>query len=58
MSVSSLGGEQGGMLHRRAIVPDRFGGVGAWHACRNSSVFCWSVVFPEIGGDGYFDQAG
>ena len=31
------------MLHRRAIVPDRFGGVGAWHACRNSAVFCWSA---------------
>ena len=35
-------------------VPARFGGVGAWLARRNSAVFCWSVVFPEIGGDGYF----
>jgi hypothetical protein len=44
MSVSSSGwGGQGGMLHRCAIVPDRFGGVGAWHACRNSAVFCWSA---------------
>ena len=51
------------------IVPDRFGGVGAWRARRNSAVFCWSVrptiginsnsnavVFPEIGTDGFFDH--
>ena len=47
------------MLHRRAIVPDSFGGVGAWRARRNSAVFLRSrdrgseeaVVFSEIGVD-------
>jgi hypothetical protein len=61
---------RGGMLHQRAIVPDRFSGVGAWHALRNSAVF-WSarptigihgninaVVFPGISDDGYFDHTG
>ena len=43
-----------------------FGGVGAWHARRNSAVFLRSrdrgwddaVVFSKIGEDGYFDQTG
>ena len=47
----------------RAIVPGRFGGVGAWRVRSNSAVFLRSrdrgsedaVVFPEIGGDGFFD---
>ena len=30
---------RGRVLHRRAIVSDRFGGVGAWRARRNSAVF-------------------
>jgi len=47
----------------------RFDSVGAWHARRNSAVFCSSVrptigingnsnavVFPEIGTDGFFDH--
>ena len=54
------------MLHRCAIVPDRFCGVGAWFARSNSAVFlrdrdrgCEDVVdFPGIGGDGYFNQKG
>ena len=45
-------------------MPTRFGGVGAWRVRRNSVVFLRSrdrgsedaVVFPEIGGDGYFDH--
>ena len=47
-------------------MPTRFGGVGAWRAHRNYAVFLRSrdrgsedaVVFPGIGDDGYFDQAG
>ena len=47
-------------------MPARFGGVGVWHARRNSTVFLRSrdrgsegaVVFPEIGGDGCFDHKG
>jgi hypothetical protein len=50
-------------------VSARFGGFGAWHARRNSAVFCWSVRptigihgnsaavdFPESGIDRFFDQ--
>jgi hypothetical protein len=35
------------MLHRRAIVSDRFGGVNAWHSCKYSAVFylsAWSAA--------------
>ena len=47
------------------IAHTRFGGVGAWRARRNSAVFLRSrdrgsedaVVFPGIGGDGYFGSA-
>ena len=50
---------RGRVLHRRAIVSDRFGGVGAWRARRNSAVFLrgWdrgcdaAVVFPGISVD-------
>ena len=43
-----------------------FGGVGAWRVSSNSAVFLRrrdrgsedAVVFPGIGSDGYFDQAG
>ena len=50
----------------RAIVPTRFGGVGAGTSRRNSAVFLCSrdrgsedaVVFPGIGEDGYFDYRG
>ena len=42
-------------MARFAVLPDRFGGVGAWHARRNSAVFLRSrdrgcedaVVFRE-----------
>ena len=41
---------------------DRFCGVGAWLARSNSAVFLRgsedAVVFPEGGGDGYFDHNG
>ena len=55
----SASSQQGG----ECIAPTRFGGVGAWRVRRNSVVFLRSrdrgsedaVVFPEIGGDGYFD---
>ena len=51
--------EQGGMS-------TRLGGVGAWRVRSNSAVFLRSrdrgsedaVVFPRIGGDGYFDHRG
>ena len=37
------------MLHRSAIVPDRFGGVGAWRMRAEIPLFfCWSVR-PTIG---------
>ena len=50
---------RGRVLHRRAIVPTRFCGVGAWRVRSNSAVFLRSrdrgsedaVVFPEIGVD-------
>ena len=58
-ALGRSGAGQGGVLHRRAIVPTRFGGVGAWRKRSNSAVFLRSrdrgsedaVVFPEIGMD-------
>ena len=49
-----------------AIVPTRFGGVGAWRVRSNSAVFLVNrdsgcedaVVFSEIGEDEYFDHRG
>jgi hypothetical protein len=62
---------QGGVLHRRAIVPARLDGVGACPARINSPVFLLTsltynrdrgnknaVVFPEIGADRFFDSKG
>ena len=59
---------QGGMSFslergRASIASTRFGDVGAWRVRSNFPVFLRSrdrgsedaIVFPEIGGDGYFD---